>query len=79
MATLYIRSLPDSLYRRLARLAQEDRRSLSAEAVVLLEREMSKPRRSQTQVLAALDRFRLRPAGQRVPSSLELLKADRRR
>ena len=79
MATLHIRRFPDTLYRRLAKFAQQDRRSLSAEVVVLLEREMSKPLTSQSDVLDALTRWRFRTSRRTIPSSLELLRADRQR
>jgi plasmid stability protein len=38
MATLQIRDLPDELYRTLRRAAEAERRSLTQEAVVALER-----------------------------------------
>lgn len=78
MATLHVRSFPDPLYRRLAKLAEEERRTLSAEVVVLLKRELNARPKSQNAVLAELDRLRFRPV-RRVPSSLKLLREDRRR
>jgi len=78
MATLHVRSFPDPLYRQLARLAEEDHRTLSAEVVVLLKRELHARPKSQNVVLAELDRLRFRPA-RAVPSSLKLLRKDRRR
>ncbi len=36
MATLHVRNVPDELYQRLKSLAEEDRRSLSAEVIWLL-------------------------------------------
>ncbi len=79
MATLHIRRFPEPLYHRLAKLATQERRSLSAEVVVLLERELSKWSKSQEKVLTALDRWRLKPSRSAIPSSLELLRADRQR
>ena len=80
MAALHIRQFPETLHRRLAKLAEEEHRSLSAEVVVLLERTLAQPLPSQHQVLAQLERSRFRPfQGKKVPSSLELLKADRQR
>lgn len=78
MATLHIRQFPDVLHRRLAKLAEMERRSLSAEVIVLLKRELNARPRSQSAVLAELDRLRFRPS-RPVPSSLELLREDRRR
>ena len=37
MATLHVRNVPDDLYQRLKRLADERHRSLSAEVIELLE------------------------------------------
>lgn len=79
MATLHVRQFPDSLHRRLSRLAERDRRSLGAEVVVLLEREIQRSLKPQRDVLKALGRWRFRPAGRKVPSSMDLLRADRRR
>ena len=79
MATLHVRQFPDSLHRRLAMLAEQERRSLGAEVVVLLEREIQRSLKPQREVLRSLGRFRFRSAGRRVPSSVELLRADRRR
>jgi plasmid stability protein len=80
MATLYIRGVPDPLYRRLAKRAKEEQRSLSAEALVLLKRELSQPSTPQREVLSALDQLRFKPAkGEDPPSSIDLLKDDRRR
>ena len=78
MATLHVRSFPDPLYRRLAKRAEEEHRTLSAEVVVLLKRELDERPKPQNAVLAELDRLRFRPA-RPVPSSLELLREDRRR
>ncbi len=79
MATLHVRGFPDTLYRRLVKVAEQERRSLSAEVVVLLRRELVKSPQGQGEVLAALDRWRFRPSRGTVPTTLELLKADRRR
>ncbi len=78
MATLHVRSFPDVLYRRLAKLADQEHRSLSAEVVMLLTRELSACPKPQRQVLADLDRWKFRPI-RTIPSTLELLKADRGR
>jgi len=80
MATLHVRGFPDLLYRRLAKRADQEHRSLSAEVVVLLKQELSSPRpRTQREVLADIARWKFKPAAGTVPSTLELLKEDRRR
>ena len=82
MAVLHVRDVPDELYARLRELAQRQRRSLSAEVVVLLEdasRE-GETRRSQAQILADLDRLRASyrpPVG--APDTTALLREDRER
>ena len=77
MATLHIRSFPENLYHRLNRLADKERRSLSQEVVVLLERVMERPASAQAGVLSALDRLRFRPGNKKTPSTLELLREER--
>jgi len=79
MATLHIRRFPESLYQRLSKLAAQERRSLTSEVVVLLERELAKSKNPQDKVLAAFDRWRFRPSRSSTPSSLRLLLDDRRR
>ncbi len=44
MATLHVRQFPDSLHHLLEKRAEHDHRSLSAEVIVLLERDLKKPR-----------------------------------
>lgn len=79
MATLHVRRFPDALYRRLAKLAGVERRSLGAEVTVLIERALARPAQAQRAVLQTLDRVRFRPGRASVPTSLELLRADRNR
>ena len=78
MATLHVRQFPDSLHHLLEKRADNDHRSLSAEVIVLLERELKKPLQDQEKVLHALERWRFKPS-KKIPSSLELLRADQRR
>ena len=86
MATLYVRDVPDELYDALRERAGAEGRSISAEAVRLLdlalEREQSDRRRAAAHA-AALDRMRRMresatlPPG--YPDSTELLREDRAR
>lgn len=78
MATLHVRRLPEPFYQRLTKLAAQEHRSLSAEVRVLLERELRRAFSPAEKALKALDRSRFRPS-RGVPSTLELLRADRRR
>jgi plasmid stability protein len=86
MATLYVREVPDELYAALRERAEEEGRSISAEAVSLLKRALEdvaeeRPRREAHR--AALKRMReisdsiTLPAG--YPDSVELLREDRAR
>lgn len=77
MATLHIRSFPENLYQQLNRLAEKERRSLSQEVVVLLERVMETPAVAQAGVLSTLDRLRFRPGKKKIPSTLEILREER--
>ena len=78
MATLHVRRFPNTLYRRLVKKAERERRSLSAEVAVLLRRELTNPLQGQKEILRELDHRRFRPT-RSIASSLSLLKADRRR
>jgi plasmid stability protein len=44
MAILHVRNMPDDLYRQLQQRAETERRSLSAEVVILLQQAMTRPR-----------------------------------
>lgn len=78
MATLHVRQFPGELYRRLVKLAEAERRSVSAEVTVLMERILTVPATAQADLLQQLSRQRFHPA-RSVPSSGALLRADRRR
>ena len=82
MRTLYVRGFPDKLHDRIKRLAARNRRSLSAQVVVLvdeaLKQEAARERRSET--LARIER-RLKsyaPPGDATASG-KLLREDRNR
>jgi plasmid stability protein len=75
-----VRNVPDELYARLRCRAEAAGRSLSAEIIVALERDLNRPEASVRELLDAIERRRqsdpLRVGG---PSSLELLREDRAR
>ncbi|MBI4492500.1 MAG: hypothetical protein HY690_06875 [Chloroflexi bacterium] len=81
MAILHVRDVPDDLYERIRQLAAREKRSLSAEVVRLLELATER----EPEALESLyDRIRRRRAEiQRkvgvLPSSVELIRADRDR
>ena len=80
MATLHVRSVPEDLYQEIQKLAEERSRSLSAQVVTMLAQgvEDEKSRKTQTKALAAIRRRRF-SAPKKSPSSLELLREDRKR
>jgi len=86
MATLYVREVPEDLYAALRERAEQEGRSISAEAVSLLKRALdddAEERRAREAHLAALEYFRQArettklPPG--FPDSVELLREDRAR
>ncbi len=80
MNTLHVRSIPEDLYQRLQRLAQARNRSLSAQVVMMLTQalEEEERQRKQAQALTSIRRRRFTPPAQS-PSSLDLLREDRKR
>jgi len=80
MNTLHVRSVPETLYQRLQQLAQNRNRSLSAQVIMMLSEaiEAEERRQKQVKVLNSIRRRRFTPpAG--TPSSLDLLREDRKR
>jgi plasmid stability protein len=83
MATLYVRNVPDELYEALRKRALQNRRSVSAEVILLLEQFVPTARelRSRRAAMRRLERLRLipsPPAGP-FPSTEEMVREDRRR
>ncbi|MCP4664246.1 MAG: hypothetical protein GY856_53355 [bacterium] len=80
MATLHVRNVPADLHERLSRHAQAQRRSLSAEVIMLLTRALDGAERTPEQILAAIkERCRFTPAAVGAPDSTTLLREDRDR
>jgi plasmid stability protein len=83
MATLQVRNVPDDLYRRLQELASEERRSLGAEVIVLLESAVRAGQAAREPVADILARLKARRNAIKLPrnwpGSLELLREDRAR
>lgn len=82
MATLHVRNVPDKLYRRIQKLAQQENRSLTAEVVDLLTRgiEVRETRQGAAALLQRIQhqaRKAVLPAGWK--DSTELLREDRSR
>jgi antitoxin FitA len=80
MHTLHIRSVPEDLYERVQRLAQDRSRSLSAQVVELLYNALAdeEQRRMQGKTLDAIRRRRF-ASGAGTPDSASLLREDRLR
>ncbi|NJC96657.1 MAG: hypothetical protein C3F07_10410 [Anaerolineales bacterium] len=80
MNTLHVRSVPDSLYKRIRSLANIKNRSLSAQVITLLEQAVDAEERrvEQKKVLNSIQRRRFK-APKDTPDSLELLREDRGR
>ncbi len=80
MPTLHVRSVPEDLYQEIQKLAEERSRSLSAQVVTMLAQalEDEKSRKTQIRALESIRRRRF-SAPKKSPSSLEMLREDRRR
>ena len=80
MNTLHVRSVPDDLYQRIQVMANAKNRSLSAQVITLLSQaiELEERRMKHAKVLNSIQRRRFK-APQNAPSSLDLLREDRKR
>ncbi|HIE44431.1 MAG TPA: Arc family DNA-binding protein [Candidatus Omnitrophica bacterium] len=80
MPTLHVRSVPDELYEALKKRALAEGRSISSEAIFILERELKKPYKSVEELLMKIKetRKRYKPA-KRMDSAEKLIREDRRR
>ena len=85
MAILHVRNVPDELYIRLQQRAESERRSLSAEVVVLLQQAMAQPHAYNPGDYADLfqeiarKRDDLASTHGRFPDSVPEIRADRER
>jgi plasmid stability protein len=80
MSILHVRNVPDELYTRLQRRAETQRRSLSAEVLILLEWAVEEAERTSEATLTSIRRRRsFNPAAAGAPDSTTLLRQDRDR
>ena len=80
MPILHVRNVPQHLYERIQQRAQLQRRSISAEVLILLRDALDMNERPQARILADIRRRGLyRPADAGAPESVELLRDDRER
>jgi plasmid stability protein len=79
LSTLHVRNVPDALYERLRARAAQQRRSLSAEVMILLSRALDQEQPPE----ATLEEIRRRrvysPSASGAPDSTRLLREDRER
>lgn len=80
MPTLHVRSVPEDLYNQIKSLAQSERRSLSAQVILMLQRslKLEQQRQEQIELLQGIRRRRFVPPND-APDPVELLQADRAR
>jgi plasmid stability protein len=80
MPILHVRNVPDELYARLQRRAEGQRRSLSAEVIMLLDWALEQAERMPEDVLASIRSRRFfDPIAAGAPDSTTLLREDRER
>ena len=82
MPTLYVRNVPEKLYKRIQKLAQEENRSVTAEVIQLLSQGLQ-ARESRQGAAALIERIRRRAQKRVLPrgwvDAVELIRADRSR
>ncbi|HLH15706.1 MAG TPA: hypothetical protein VKX45_00725 [Bryobacteraceae bacterium] len=83
MATLYVENVPDNLYEALRTRAQNNRRSIAAEILELLEQNIPTPEElaRRREMFERLDKIRLRPSPSPgpFPTAEEMVREDRER
>jgi plasmid stability protein len=83
MATLYVRNVPDELYEALRKRARQNRRSIAAEVVSLLEQNVptASELRKRRECLRRLEHLRSipSPSSGPFPSTEEMVREDRSR
>jgi plasmid stability protein len=83
MATLHVRNVPEKLYKRIQKLAEEENRSVTAEVIQLLTQGLQ-TREARRNVAAVIDRIQNRTKRLLLPrrswtDSDELIRKDRHR
>lgn len=79
MPTLHVRNIPEPLYDRLRKRAQDRNRSISAEVVSLLDFALDESSDTQSQLLDNIHRRRFFDPAANAPDSTTLLREDRGR
>ena len=82
MATLHVRNVPDKLYKRIQKLAEQGNRSVTAEVIQLLGQGLQ-AREAREGAAAVIDRIRRQTRKVELPrgwtDSVELIREDRSR
>ena len=82
MATLHVRNVPEKLYKRIQKLAEEESRSVTAEVIQLLSQGL-RAREARQGAAAVIERIRQHAGKVTLPrgwkDSAELLREDRSR
>lgn len=82
MAILHVRNVPEKLYKRIQKLAEEENRSVTAEVIQLLNQGLQ-AREARRGAMAVIERIRQRAQKIELPrgwkDSAELLREDRGR
>ncbi len=79
MATLYVKDIPEELYSKLKEMAAKDRRSISAETIVILDEVIGSRKLEKENVRASVERIRAKYRLKPGKSLVELLREDRER
>jgi len=83
MATIYVRNVPDELYKALREQARQHQRSIAAEVRILLEENIPTARELKTRRASfrRLERLASQPSPSRVPfpTTKEMISEDRSR
>jgi len=83
MATLYVENVPDELYDALRQRAAQNRKSIAAEVIVLLERDIptAAELKRREKLFERIRKLQSRPSPGPgpFPSAVELLREDRER
>jgi len=80
MAILHGRNIPDELYNKLHHQAQQQKRSMSAEVIMMLQERFANPQRTPAEILASISQRRyFAPTMVQALNSTDLLRADRER
>jgi len=81
MASFTIRNIPDNLYLQLQEMAREDRRSINAEVIDMLEKavQMRDLKKQRLSALEEIDRIRASQPDSSEQDTLEILREGRQR